>query len=205
MHQNELQKMRSQFKDIAQSCDGRPPASPDSQQPSLAETVWSTTNRDFYNAKLPQDQTLYRKNYKKKTPFTQWSNAYFHNGVFFNPPVSGIWLKWILIGNVRLNLWFRSRQNYNYIKVNKSILVIAIYFIIHKSITISSSSSSSAFAFAGAPAAIFLFISYICCILGSISAHLCEQNQVPRANAPSDFANDFLHVSNEQYIVLALL
>jgi len=56
MHQNELQKMRSQFKDIAQSCDGRqPPASPDSQQPSLAETVWSTTNRDFYNAKLPQD------------------------------------------------------------------------------------------------------------------------------------------------------
>ena len=30
------------------------------------------------------------KNFKKKTPFTQWSNAYFSGGVFFNPPVIGI-------------------------------------------------------------------------------------------------------------------
>jgi hypothetical protein len=31
-----------------------------------------------------------RKNFKKRTPFTQWSNAYFSGGVFFNPPVNGI-------------------------------------------------------------------------------------------------------------------
>jgi hypothetical protein len=31
-----------------------------------------------------------RINYKKKTPFTQWCNANFNMGVFFNPPESGI-------------------------------------------------------------------------------------------------------------------
>jgi len=31
-----------------------------------------------------------KRNHKKKTPFTQWSNAYFSGGVFFNPPVNGI-------------------------------------------------------------------------------------------------------------------
>ena len=31
-----------------------------------------------------------RRNYKKKTPFTQWCNAHFNGGMFFNPPVNGI-------------------------------------------------------------------------------------------------------------------
>jgi hypothetical protein len=31
-----------------------------------------------------------KRNYKKKTPFTQWVNSYFSGGVFFNPPVKGI-------------------------------------------------------------------------------------------------------------------
>ena len=38
-----------------------------------------------------QDFSAYKKNFKKKTPFTQWSNAYFSGGVFFNPPTNGIW------------------------------------------------------------------------------------------------------------------
>lgn len=31
-----------------------------------------------------------KRNFKRKTPFTQWSNAYYSGGVFFNPPVNGI-------------------------------------------------------------------------------------------------------------------
>ena len=31
-----------------------------------------------------------KRNFKRKTPFTQWSNAYFAGGVHFNPPVNGI-------------------------------------------------------------------------------------------------------------------
>jgi hypothetical protein len=31
-----------------------------------------------------------RRNYKKKTPFTQWCNAHFNGGTFFNAPVNGI-------------------------------------------------------------------------------------------------------------------
>jgi len=40
---------------------------------------------------MQQDFSAVKRNFKKKTPFTQWSNAYFSGGVFFNPPVSGIW------------------------------------------------------------------------------------------------------------------
>mmetsp|Transcript_5777 Transcript_5777/g.9900 ORF Transcript_5777/g.9900 Transcript_5777/m.9900 type:complete len:256 (-) Transcript_5777:30-797(-) len=52
--------------------------------------TWSTTNQEFFQPKEIKDLDVYRKNFKKKTPFTQWSNAYFSNGVFFNPPVQGI-------------------------------------------------------------------------------------------------------------------
>ena len=53
-------------------------------------SFWSTTNQEFFTPKAAKDYPSYRKNFKRKTPFTQWSNAYFSNGVFFNPPVSGI-------------------------------------------------------------------------------------------------------------------
>jgi len=49
-----------------------------------------TTNISFHEAKDLQDFRPYKRNFKKKTPFTQWSNAYFSGGVFFNPPVNGI-------------------------------------------------------------------------------------------------------------------
>ena len=49
---------------------------------------WNTTNQEFYQ---PINlNNLHKRNFKRKTPFTQWSNAYFGNGVFFNPPVQGI-------------------------------------------------------------------------------------------------------------------
>ena len=50
-----------------------------------------TTNQSYHNILEQQDFSSVKKNFKKKTPFTQWSNAYFSGGVFFNPPVSGIW------------------------------------------------------------------------------------------------------------------
>jgi len=53
-------------------------------------TDWSTTNQEFFVPKQSSDYKQQRRNFKKRTPFTQWSNAYFGNGVFFNPPVSGI-------------------------------------------------------------------------------------------------------------------
>ena len=31
-----------------------------------------------------------KRNFKKKTPFTQYVNSYFSGGVFFNPPVREI-------------------------------------------------------------------------------------------------------------------
>lgn len=54
---------------------------------------WSTTNQDFFSPpqkQQPEDIKELRKNFKKRTPFTHWSDAYFGNGVFFNPPVTGI-------------------------------------------------------------------------------------------------------------------
>jgi len=51
---------------------------------------WSTTNKEFFVPKQAQDFKQQRKNFKKRTPLTQWSNAIFGGGVFFNPPVSGI-------------------------------------------------------------------------------------------------------------------
>ena len=49
-----------------------------------------TTNQSVHELIEAQDFSSVKKNFKKKTPFTQWSNAYFSGGVFFNPPVSGI-------------------------------------------------------------------------------------------------------------------
>ena len=49
-----------------------------------------TTNQSFHETLETPDYSAYKKNFKKKTPFTQWSNAYFSGGVFFNPPVNGI-------------------------------------------------------------------------------------------------------------------
>lgn len=56
------------------------------------ESQWSTTNKEMYKPHeiRPQVLSLQRANWKRRTPFTDWSNAYFGNGVFFNPPVSGI-------------------------------------------------------------------------------------------------------------------
>lgn len=51
---------------------------------------FQTTNQTFHEEKNLQDFSPYKRNFKKKTPFTQWSNAYFSGGVFFNPPVNGI-------------------------------------------------------------------------------------------------------------------
>jgi hypothetical protein len=51
---------------------------------------WNTTNREFHHEKDFGEIGLHKRNFKRKTPFTQWSNAYFGNGVFFNPPVQGI-------------------------------------------------------------------------------------------------------------------
>jgi len=49
-----------------------------------------TTNQSYHDVLSQQDFSAVKKNFKKKTPFTQWSNAYFSGGVFFNPPVNGI-------------------------------------------------------------------------------------------------------------------
>lgn len=52
--------------------------------------TFMTTNQQFQE---PLDPSVFRTtktNFRKKTPFTQWSNAYFSGGVFFNPPVNGI-------------------------------------------------------------------------------------------------------------------
>lgn len=51
---------------------------------------YTTTNQHHHDVLEQQDFSAVKKNFKKKTPFTQWSNAYFSGGVFFNPPVSGI-------------------------------------------------------------------------------------------------------------------
>ena len=51
---------------------------------------FETTNLKFHDIMEQQDFTAIKKNFKKKTPFTQWSNAYFSGGVHFNPPTSGI-------------------------------------------------------------------------------------------------------------------
>lgn len=49
-----------------------------------------TTNQEFNQTLDPNSYSANKKNFKKKTPLTQWSNAYFSGGVFFNPPVNGI-------------------------------------------------------------------------------------------------------------------
>lgn len=51
---------------------------------------FQTTNQRYHEVLEQQDFTSVKKNFKKKTPFTQWSNAYFSGGVHFNPPTSGI-------------------------------------------------------------------------------------------------------------------
>lgn len=57
---------------------------------SQGHETFCTTNQNFYAVNEPVDFSPYKKNFKKKTPLTQWSNAYFSGGVHFNPPVSGI-------------------------------------------------------------------------------------------------------------------
>lgn len=57
---------------------------------SQGASTFCTTNQNFYAVNDPVDFSPYKKNFKKKTPLTQWSNAYFSGGVHFNPPVSGI-------------------------------------------------------------------------------------------------------------------
>lgn len=57
---------------------------------AMGASVFTTTNQNFYSVNEPVDFSPYKKNFKKKTPLTQWSNAYFSGGVHFNPPVSGI-------------------------------------------------------------------------------------------------------------------
>lgn len=59
-------------------------------EPIQTGSEWYTTNQEFFQPLKINDMKNYRKNFKKRTPFTQWSNAYFGNGVFFNPPVTGI-------------------------------------------------------------------------------------------------------------------
>lgn len=60
----------------------------------MSETLdydhFRTTNQSYHEFMDTQDFSTVKKNFRKKTPFTQWSNAYFSGGVFFNPPVSGI-------------------------------------------------------------------------------------------------------------------
>ena len=53
---------------------------------------WSTTSSEFHNGKQPNftDMKQHRRNFKRKTPFSQWQDAFFGNGVFFNPPQQGI-------------------------------------------------------------------------------------------------------------------
>ena len=53
-----------------------------------------TTNQSFHDTLETPDYSAVKRNYKRKSPFTQWSNAYFSGGVFFNPPVNGIWLNY---------------------------------------------------------------------------------------------------------------
>ena len=49
---------------------------------------WSTTNSEYHNNK--GIDKFSKRNFKRKTPFSQWQDAYFGNGVFFNAPVNGI-------------------------------------------------------------------------------------------------------------------
>ena len=56
----------------------------------MQEDHFRTTNRSFHEFMEHQDFSQVKKNFKKKTPFTQWSNAYFAGGVHFNPPVNGL-------------------------------------------------------------------------------------------------------------------
>lgn len=57
-------------------------------QVNLEENPFITTNQRHFEFIEGSERKM---NYCiKKTPFTQWSNAYFSGGVFFNPPVNGI-------------------------------------------------------------------------------------------------------------------
>jgi hypothetical protein len=85
-----MQSLREQFRKItrdqnSKSIDGSSTYS----QAVLSD--WTTTNQDFFDVKeLPKHSKTIKRNFKQRTPFTHWSNAYFGNGVFFNPPVRGI-------------------------------------------------------------------------------------------------------------------
>ena len=82
IQQNELSKINNSFFK-SQDQDIR-------EVSTQGTNEWNTTNQEFYQAKDLNELGLQKRNFKRKTPFTQWSNAYFGNGVFFNPPVQGI-------------------------------------------------------------------------------------------------------------------
>ena len=89
----ELKLLRQQFDHIVRNRRQTRTFYRRSQYSSNQASEWSTTNQEFF-CSPPQHQAedlkQLRKNFKKRTPFTHWSDAYFANGVFFNPPVTGI-------------------------------------------------------------------------------------------------------------------
>lgn len=85
-----MQRIRDQFQTQAVNGSASVDASYDGSEIKSPMDGWNTTNREFYKEKDLKEIGLHKRNFKRKTPFTQWSNAYFGNGVFFNPPVQGI-------------------------------------------------------------------------------------------------------------------
>lgn len=72
---------------------------PSVRLPSFDEPTYRTINQEVNEnllsnlknplAKSRQDLEIERRNFRKKTDFTQWCNAKFA-GVFFNPPANCI-------------------------------------------------------------------------------------------------------------------
>lgn len=54
------------------------------------DNTWKTTNEVVFGGVQMPDLSVNKLNYRKKTPFTIWSNAFFHGGVFFNPHEQGL-------------------------------------------------------------------------------------------------------------------
>ena len=51
---------------------------------------FETHNASQYSPKF-NDITKFKKYHKRKNQFKIWSEAYYNHGVYFNPPVNGIW------------------------------------------------------------------------------------------------------------------
>lgn len=87
----ELAKFRQKFQMITGSQDTASTQSdPTRLSMPVADEAWRTTQRESYSNVAMPDLSVHRHNYRKKTPFTMWSNAVNHHGVFFNPPAQGI-------------------------------------------------------------------------------------------------------------------